>query len=126
MSPLAAGRLVRSAGIMSISERRAKILAERPMVVGILRLTLHLPNSGSLKAKRHIVSGLLRRLRQQFQVAAAEVGERDRWQLAQLAVACVSADGPHADEILAHVLSYVERTAGEAQVADVATELIRL
>ncbi len=95
------------------------------MVVGILRLTLHLPNSGSLKAKRHVVSGLLRRTRQQFQVAAAEVGERDRWQLAQLAVACVSADGDHADEILAGVISFVERSAGDAQVADVTTELIR-
>jgi uncharacterized protein len=96
------------------------------MVVGILRLTLHLPNSASLKGKRHVVSGLLRRLRQQFQVAAAEVGDRDRWQLAHVAVACVSAEGAHADEILAHVLSFVERSAGEAQVADVATELIRM
>lgn len=96
------------------------------MVIGILRLTLHLPNSGSLKVKRQLVSGLLRRLRQQFQVAAAEVGERDRWQLAELGIACVSADSPHADEVLAHVLRFVERTAGDAQVADVATELIRL
>jgi uncharacterized protein len=96
------------------------------MVIGILRLTLHLPNSESLKSKRQVVSGLLRRVRQRFQVAAAEVGERDRWQLAQLGIACVSAEGAHADEILAHVLSFVERSAGEALVADVATELIRL
>jgi uncharacterized protein YlxP (DUF503 family) len=96
------------------------------MVIGILRLTLHLPNSGSLKGKRQIVSGLLRRLRQQFHVTAAEVGERNRWQLAQLGIAYVSADGPHADEVLAHVLHFVERNAMEAQVADVATELIRL
>jgi uncharacterized protein YlxP (DUF503 family) len=96
------------------------------MVIGILRLTLHLPNSGSLKAKRHVISGLLRRVRQQFQVAAAEVGERDRWQLAQLGIACVSAEGAHCDEVLAHVLSFVERSAVEAQVADVSTELIRL
>ena len=96
------------------------------MVIGILRLTLHLPNSESLKDKRQVVSGLLRRVRQQFQVAAAEVGERDRWQLAQLGIACVSAEGAHADEILAHVLSFVERSAGEALVAGVATELIRL
>ena len=96
------------------------------MVIGILRLTLHIPNAGSLKGKRQVVGGLLRRVRQQFQVAAAEVGERDRWQLAQVGVACVSADGRHADEVLAHVLSFVERSAGEAQVADVATELIRL
>jgi uncharacterized protein len=96
------------------------------MVIGILYLTLHLPHAGSLKAKRQVVSGLLRRLRQQFQVAAAEVGERDLWQLAHLGVACVSADGRHADEVLAHVLRFVERSAGEAQIADVATELIRL
>jgi uncharacterized protein YlxP (DUF503 family) len=96
------------------------------MVIGILRLTLHLPNSDSLKSKRTVVSGLLRRVRQQFQVAAAEVGERDRWQLAQIGVVCVSAESAHADEILAHVLTFVERSACEAQVADVATELIRL
>jgi len=54
------------------------------------------------------------------------VGERDRWQLAQLGITCVSAEGAHADEILAHVLSFVERNAGEAQLAGVATELIRL
>ncbi len=96
------------------------------MVVGILRLTLHLPDSGSLKSKRHVISGLLRRVRQQFQVSAAEVGDRDRWQLAELGIACVSADGSHADEVLAHVLTFVERSATEAQVADVATELIRL
>ncbi len=96
------------------------------MVIGILTLTLHLPNSGSLKSKRHVVSGLLRRVRQQFQVAAAEVGERDRWQLAQLGIACVSAEGSHADEVLARILSFVERSALEAQVTDVSTELIRL
>jgi uncharacterized protein YlxP (DUF503 family) len=96
------------------------------MVIGTLRLTLHLPNAGSLKAKRQVVSGLLRRVRQQFHVAAAEVGERDRWQLAELGVACVSADSQHADEVLSHVLRFVERSATEAQVADVATELIRL
>jgi len=37
--------------------------------------------SGSLKSKRQVISGLLRRVRSEFQVAAAEVGERDRWQI---------------------------------------------
>jgi uncharacterized protein len=96
------------------------------MVIGVLRLTLHLPDSGSLKSKRQVVSGLLRRVRQQFHVAAAEVGERDRWQLAQVAVACLSTENGHADEILARVLTYVERSAHDAQVADVSTELIRM
>jgi len=95
-------------------------------VIGVLRVTLHLPESGSLKAKRQVVAGLLRRVRTRFGVAAAEVGDRERWQLAHLAVACVSADGRHADEILAHVLRFLEGEAVEAQVTDVRTELLRV
>ena len=95
-------------------------------VIGILRVTLHLPESGSLKSKRQVVAGLLRRVRTRYGVAAAEVGDRDRWQLAHLAVACVSQDGRHADEILAHVLRFVEAEAPDVQVTDVRTELLRV
>jgi uncharacterized protein YlxP (DUF503 family) len=96
------------------------------IAIGIARVVLHLPESGSLKSKRHVVSGLLRRVRAEFQVAAAEVGERDRWQLAEIAFACVSAEGRHADEVLASVLSYVEGHSDGARITDVTTELIRL
>lgn len=97
-----------------------------PSTVGLLRVVLHLPDSGSLKSKRHVVSGLLRRVRTEFKVAAAEVGERDRWQLAELAVACVSADARHVDEVLATVLSYIEGHCDGARITDVSTELVRL
>src|SRR2546425_575816 len=70
------------------------------LTVGLLRVVIHLPESGSLKSKRQVVSGLLRRLRQELKVAAAEVGELDRWQLAELAVATVSGDGRQADRVL--------------------------
>ncbi len=96
------------------------------MNVGILRVVLHLPNSGSLKAKRQVVAGLLKRVRNEFSVAAAEVGEGDRWQLAELAVACVSNDPRHADEVLARVLSFIEARAADAVVANVSTEVLRL
>ena len=96
------------------------------LTVGLLRVVLHLPESGSLKSKRQVVSGLLRRLRQEHHVAAAEVGELDRWQLAELAVATVSASGRHADEVLAAVLAYVEAHSDGARITGVSTELIRL
>lgn len=96
------------------------------LAVGVARVALHLPDSGSLKSKRQVVSGLLRRVRAQFNVAAAEVGERDRWQLAELAFACVSADGRHADEVLATVLRYIESHSDGARITDVSTELVRL
>lgn len=96
------------------------------VTIGVARVVLHLPDSGSLKSKRHIVSGLLRRVRQEFKVAAAEVGELDRWQLAELVVATASGDGRQADRVLAAALSFIEAHADGAQVADVSTELIQL
>lgn len=96
------------------------------VAIGLARVVLHLPESGSLKSKRQVVSGLLRRLRTEFKVSAAEVGERDRWQLAEIAVACVSAEGRHADEVLASVLSYVESHSDGARITDVSTEIVRL
>ena len=96
------------------------------LTVGLLRVVLHLPESGSLKSKRMVVSGLLQRLRQQLKVSAAEVGELDRWQLAELAVATVSGDARHADEVLAAVLRYIESHSDGARITNVSTELIRL
>jgi uncharacterized protein YlxP (DUF503 family) len=96
------------------------------VAIGVAKVVLHLPESGSLKAKRHVVGGLLRRVRSEFQVAAAEVGERDRWQLAELAIACVSADRRHVDEVLAAALAYIESHADGARITDVSTELVRL
>src|SRR5260370_17881162 len=75
------------------------------VAVGVARVVLHLPESGSLKSKRQGISGLLRRVRAKFQVAAAEIGERDRWQLAELAIASVIAAGPHAAQPLSAPLS---------------------
>src|SRR5487761_373533 len=96
-----------------------------PLTVGLLRVVLHLPDSGSLKAKRQVVSGLLKRLRQEHHVAAAEVGELDRWQLAELAIATVSGSGRHADEVLASVLSFVGTPRTGARITELPPELIR-
>lgn len=96
------------------------------VVLGVARVVLHLPNSGSLKSKRQIVSGLLRRLRQEMKVSAAEVGELDRWQLAELAIATVSGDRRQADRVLAAALSFVEAHCDGALVSDISTELIQL
>src|SRR5207302_1628006 len=96
------------------------------LTVGLLRVVLHLPESSSLKAKRQVVSSLLRRLHQELKVAAAEVGELDRWQLAELAVATVSGDGRQADRVLAAALAFIETHSDGAQVTDVSTELIQL
>ena len=95
------------------------------MVVGALTLTLQVPESHSLKEKRQVVSSLLARVRRQFNVAAAEVDDQDAWQLATLAVVCVSSDRRHADEMCQKVLRWVEDD-GEALLSSSRFELVNL
>ena len=51
------------------------------MNAGVLRFTLRLPESGSLKDKRQVVRSLAQRIRNKFQVSVAEVGDNDAWQM---------------------------------------------
>ena len=97
-----------------------------PLTVGLMRVVLHLPDSGSLKSKRMVVSGLLRRVRQQLKVAAAEVGELDRWQLAELAVAVRLDVSEGRRQHLVGVASVTADGCDGARITDVSTELVRL
>lgn len=78
------------------------------MIIGSLHLVLHLPEGHSLKEKRMIVKSLLARARNEYGVASAEVGNTERWQIAELGFACVSSSRQHAESILRQVQSYVE------------------
>jgi uncharacterized protein YlxP (DUF503 family) len=94
------------------------------MFVGAVRITLHLPESQSLKDKRQVVRSLLSRLRNQFEVAAAEVQSQDKRQLAVLGLACVSGDASHVEEVLDHAVRYIEETRPDVEVADVQLEVL--
>jgi uncharacterized protein YlxP (DUF503 family) len=94
------------------------------MIVGVCEITLHLPESHSLKDKRQVIKSIMARLRNQFEVAIAEVEANDRWQLAILGVSCVSNDSAHASEILNHVQRYIEETRPDISITNVETELI--
>jgi uncharacterized protein YlxP (DUF503 family) len=98
--------------------------ARETMVVGVLYLALSLPASESLKDKRQVVKSLLARVRNQFNVAAAEVDSLDDRQMATLGFSCVSNEGRHAEQVLSKVLAYIERTRLEAEVTDYSVELI--
>ena len=95
------------------------------MIVGVSQITLHLPACHSLKDKRQIIKSVIARVRNQFEVAIAEIDEHDRWQIAKLGICCVSNSSQHADEILGHVRSYIEETRPDVVVTNTETELIR-
>jgi uncharacterized protein YlxP (DUF503 family) len=79
------------------------------MVVGLLRLELHLPAANSLKAKRSVLNHVKERLRTRFNVSVAEVDHQDLWQRATLGVAVVSGEQSVLDKVLHDILACVER-----------------
>jgi len=80
------------------------------MVIGLCEITLHLPQAHSLKEKRQVIKSVMARIRNQFEVAIAEVDENDRWQIAKFGISCVSNNTQHANEILEHVRNFIEET----------------
>lgn len=95
------------------------------MVLGTLTVTLHVPDSGSLKEKRQVVRSLTSRLRQSFNAAVAEVGDLDLWQSAVIGIVCVSADARHADEMCQKILRFVDANA-DALVTASRFELVHI
>lgn len=82
------------------------------MVIGVCRVELHLPDRHSLKEKRYVVKSLKDRIRKDFNVSIAEVGDQDVWQRAVLAAACVGTDRAYVNGVLDQLLRMVEREGG--------------
>ena len=94
------------------------------MFVGACRVTLHLPASQSLKDKRQVVRSLLARLRNQFEVAAAEVADQDLRQLATIGISYGSGDAQHAEEVLDHAARYIEATRPDVEISALSIEVL--
>ncbi|MBN1794689.1 MAG: DUF503 domain-containing protein [Candidatus Omnitrophica bacterium] len=77
------------------------------MIIGILYLDLHLPESDSLKAKRRIIKGLKERLRGKFNISVSELDQTDKWQRTGLGVSLISNDTTLAHSILEKVIQEV-------------------
>ena len=94
------------------------------MHIGICRLVAHLPKAGSLKAKRQVARSVTQRIRNQFNVAVAEIEDNDLWQRLTLGVCCVSNDSAHAHQMLSRVVSFVEDFREDLVLLDHETEII--
>jgi uncharacterized protein len=72
-----------------------------------LTMEIHIPASGSLKAKRKVVRHLLETCRSRYGVAVAEIEHQDRWQRAGLGFAAVGSAPAHVQGVLDSVERYV-------------------
>jgi uncharacterized protein YlxP (DUF503 family) len=87
------------------------------VVVGVAVWELMLPGCASLKDKRQVVKGLKDRLHQRFNLSAAETALLDVHDRAELAVAVVSNDRKHAQQVLQSADRLVEEE-GRARILD--------
>ena len=87
------------------------------MFVGVLRLTLYLPEPGSLKSKRHLLRSAIDRVKSRFNVSIAEVADNDLWQRSVVGVAAVGNDHAFVNETLDKVADFVgSMHGGQLQV----------
>jgi uncharacterized protein YlxP (DUF503 family) len=82
------------------------------MAVGLLTLELHLTEAQSLKDKRQVLRSLKDRLRQNFNVAVAELDFEDTWQRSVVGVVTLSNEEHHVQESLQKVLAEADRILG--------------
>ena len=91
------------------------------MAVGTVEI--HLPDVGSLKGKRRALKGLKEKLRRLFEISVAEVDHQDAWQRATLALACVSGDSRHANEVISKAMDFIEDHV-DGYVTDIEVEIL--
>ncbi len=78
------------------------------MVTVTLLCQLELPGVDSLKGKRRILKSLIARLRNNFNISIAEVGDNDILRSALLGAAVVANNNSYAHQVIAQVVNKIE------------------
>ena len=82
------------------------------MVVGIASIEIHIPESGSLKSKRHFLKRIKDRVKNRFNVSIAEVDHNDLWQRTTLGVSVVTNQQRFANQVLNQVIEFIGQEPG--------------
>ena len=79
------------------------------MVIGCCSVKFYLHGNNSLKGKRRVVRALKDRLKNDFNISVAEVGDQDVWQSINLGISAVGVDQPYVDGLLSKVIDAIDR-----------------
>ena len=92
------------------------------MKIAVLKLKLYAPWVHSLKEKRRIITSLLAKLRNKFQVSAAEVEDQDVHQSIVIGTAAIVPHNAQADSLMDEIVRFVEENT-EAEIVEEEREL---
>jgi uncharacterized protein YlxP (DUF503 family) len=93
-------------------------------IVGLCTLELTIAESFSLKDKRSVIKSLLARLRQEHQLAAAEIDLLDEPRASVIAFTTVSNSSRQLDQTLQAALRWVERTYPQVEIVSEQIEIL--
>lgn len=80
------------------------------MVVGLLRLEVHVPNAHTLKEKRSVLNSLKDQLRGRFNISVAEVDANETWQRATVGISTLGSSRAYTEGLLREVKIWVRAT----------------
>ena len=93
------------------------------MVIGSCSIKFYLHGNNSLKGKRRVVRVIKDRLKNDFNVSVAEVGDQDVWQSLHIGISAVGSDRSHMDGLLTKVVDAIDRM-NLAEMVDCKTETL--
>ncbi len=89
------------------------------MIIGACSVELRIPGNRSLKEKRRIIKPLLIRLRREFNLSTAEVGQNDLWQTSEIALVTVANNDPgYVHAFMEKVVNWIQTHRPDVQVVD--------
>jgi len=77
------------------------------MVVGLLRLDVHVPNAHTLKEKRSVLNSLKDQLRGRFNISVAEVDANETWQRATVGISTLGSSRAYTEGLLREVTAWI-------------------
>jgi uncharacterized protein YlxP (DUF503 family) len=78
------------------------------MIVSMIQLIFEIPDAQSIKEKRRVILSMKDKMRQRFQMSAAEVDLQDALSFAQIGGALVSNSKTHGESVMNKALSMIE------------------
>jgi uncharacterized protein YlxP (DUF503 family) len=78
------------------------------MVIGSGIIELLIVESRSLKEKRGVLSRILKRTQNEFNISIAEIGENDHWKRAKIGFCVVGNDSRYINGKVDHVLRFID------------------
>ena len=95
------------------------------MVIGCCSVRFYLHGNNSLKGKRRVVRAIKDRLKNDFNVSVAEVGDQDVWKSINLGISAVGVDQPYINGLLSKVIDAIDRM-NLAEIVDCKKETLKI